>query len=66
MTATEPQDRYLTTAEAASFTGFSHRTLAAWRSRGSGPAYSMVNNRARYRFRDLTAFMEARRQANEG
>lgn len=66
MTANEPQDRYLTTAEAAGFTGFSHRTLEAWRSRGCGPAYSLVNNRARYRLRDLTDFMEARRQSAEG
>lgn len=58
-------DRYLTTAEAAAFTGFSHRTLEAWRSRRRGPAYSLVNNRARYRLHDLRSFMEARRQQAE-
>ncbi len=65
MPQADSPDRYLTTAEAALFTGFSHRTLEAWRSRQRGPAYSMVNNRARYRLRDLSSFMEARRQQAE-
>lgn len=66
MTQHDDRDRYLTTAEAARFTGFSSRTFEDWRSNRKGPAYSVVNNRVRYRLRDLTSFMEARRQQAEG
>ncbi len=66
MTQHDDLDRYLTTAEAARFTGFSRRTLEDWRSNRKGPAYCLVNNRARYRLRDLQSFMEARRQQAEG
>jgi hypothetical protein len=60
-------DRYLDTAEAAVFTGFSRRTLEAWRSerRRGGPAFSMVRGRARYRLSDLRDFIEAVRQDGE-
>ncbi|CAN5241850.1 hypothetical protein BH10PSE1_BH10PSE1_28340 [soil metagenome] len=57
-------DRYLDTAGAALFVGFSTRTLEAWRSerRRGGPAFSMVGRRARYRLSDLDAWMQAQRQ----
>lgn len=60
-------DRYLSTAQAADFTGFSPDTLRTWRSRGRGPAFTRVNGRAvAYKLSDLRAFMEAGRQSIVG
>ena len=57
-------DRYLNTKEAAAFTGFSRRTIEAWRSerRRAGPPFSVVSGKARYRLSDLRGFMELTRQ----
>ncbi len=61
------EDRYLTTSEAAAFTGFSRRTLEAWRSarRRAGPPFSVISGKARYRLSDLRGFMEATRRQVE-
>jgi predicted DNA-binding transcriptional regulator AlpA len=61
------EDRYLDTAETAAFTGFSVRTIEAWRSqrRRAGPPFSIIRGRARYRLSDLRAFMESTRQQVE-
>ncbi|WP_374597973.1 helix-turn-helix transcriptional regulator [Brevundimonas sp.] len=60
------EDRYMNTAEAAAFTGFSSQTLRTWRSRRRGPIFSRINGRAiAYRLSDLRAFMDADRQAAE-
>lgn len=60
-------DRYLSTKEAAAFTGFSSRTLESWRTerRRAGPPYSVVSGLARYRLSDLRGFMEATRRQIE-
>ena len=60
-------DRYLNTGEAAAFTGFSRRTLEAWRSerRRAGPPLSVVSGKARYRLSDLRGFMESTRRQVE-
>lgn len=60
-------ERYLNTAEAAAFTGFSPDTLRTWRSRRQGPAFSRPGGRAiAYKLSDLRAFMDAGRQTAEG
>lgn len=52
-------DPWLTPQEAAAFLGFSIKTLANWRSAGTGPAYQSVNGRVRYRYSALVAFQDA-------
>lgn len=59
MTAPPDDDRYLSTAAAARFTGFSAETLKHWRWRKKGPPYSRVDGTIRYRLADLRAFIEA-------
>lgn len=54
-------DRFLSTAQAAEFTGFSPDTLRTWRSRGRGPAWSKApGGSIRYRLADLRAYVTAR------
>lgn len=66
MTTSTP-DRYVSTAEAATILGFSPKTLRKWRTQRCGPAFSRINGRTiAYRVADLSAYMEAHRQAHEG
>jgi excisionase family DNA binding protein len=47
----------LTTNEAASFLGFSPRTLEKWRVVGGGPLYRVIRGRrVRYAIEDLDSF----------
>lgn len=60
MTPEPDEDRYLSTAAAARFTGYTKATLKTWRSRRRGPAYSRSDRGTiRYRLADLRAFIEA-------
>lgn len=53
--------RWMDTANAAKYVGFSPRTLKAWRSRGEGPDYHVVAGRyVRYDRADLDAFVTGR------
>lgn len=64
----EDDERYLSTADAARFTGFAPGTLMNWRSQRRGPSYCKsrgATGAARYKLADLKAFMEARRQQGE-
>lgn len=45
---TDP-DAFLTEAEAAELSGFSVRTLQAWRTHGGGPPFVRVGRAIRYR-----------------
>lgn len=49
----------LSTRDAASYLGLSHRTLEKWRTRGVGPAYSRIGRRVVYRRADLDQFVAA-------
>ncbi len=49
----------LTEVDAADFFRLSVRTLQAWRSRGSGPAFVRVGRTIRYRRKDLIAWIGA-------
>lgn len=40
--------KYLNTADAAKYMGFSEDTLNSWRSRGTGPEYAKINRSVRY------------------
>lgn len=51
--------RLLTASEAANHLQVSPKTLETWRSRGGGPNFIQLRNRAiRYRIADLDAFIE--------
>jgi hypothetical protein len=55
----------LTAEEAAVYLGLSRQTLANWRVRGKGPAYSRLGSSARpvivYLREDLDAYLRTRR-----
>lgn len=64
---TIPTKRWLTTEEAADYTGISAYTLNEWRRKGEGPAYSRPGPRmTRYDVEDLDAFMESYKQDAAG
>ena len=48
MTTVNP-DPLLTEKEAATYLGYSGRTLAGWRYKGGGPVFVSVSRRVRYR-----------------
>ncbi|WP_328285407.1 helix-turn-helix transcriptional regulator [Fundidesulfovibrio putealis] len=48
--------RYLTSHEVAAVYGVNEKTLADWRLKGSGPAYSKLNRLVRYNVDDLESF----------
>lgn len=54
-------EELLTPAEAAGVLRLSEKTLANWRSKGTGygPTYRKVGGRVRYMYRDVTGFIEA-------
>lgn len=54
--------KYLTTREAASYTGVPESTLRKFRYEGRGPIYCKPAGRALYDIRDLDAFMESGRR----
>lgn len=60
-----PVGAVMPAAEAAAYLGLSPQTLANWRSRGKGPAYSRLGGSGRpvivYRKEDLDAFLLANR-----
>lgn len=65
--SSDTPERYVSTAEAAAFLGFSPKTLRKWRTLRRGPPFSRINGRTiAYRVADLSAYMEAHRQAHEG
>ena len=58
-------DQLMTEKEAAAILCYSPRALQNWRVRGGGPRYVKVNgNSVRYQMRDLTAWIDARKQKN--
>jgi len=62
VTETNP-DQLMTEKQAASILCYSQRALQNWRVRGGGPEYVKVNgNSVRYQMRDLTAWINARKQ----
>jgi len=53
---------FLTTKEAARFFGYSHKTLEAWRGRGTGPVFiQMPNGHIRYERQELINWLNNRR-----
>ncbi|AIT60483.1 MerR family transcriptional regulator [Corynebacterium doosanense CAU 212 = DSM 45436] len=53
-------DASLRPSEAGAVLGLSPKTLANWRSQGTGPAYARVGDRITYRLSDLLAYRSAR------
>ena len=54
-------DRLINENEAATFLGYSVRSLQGWRVRGDGPHFVSVSKRSvRYRRRDLIEWSESR------
>lgn len=60
----------LTAKDAAAYLGLSRQTLANWRLRGLGPAYSRLGGSGRprivYLIEDLDAFLRANRVEKAG
>jgi len=56
----EQLDRYLTTEELAERLKVSPKTVAGWRLRKKGPAYTRVGRRALYAESSVAAFLAAR------
>lgn len=54
------QDGFLDPKAAAAFLGVSWLTLADWRVKGTGPAYSRAGRLIRYRKSTLEAWLEGR------
>ena len=60
MTSETDDDRYLSTAAAARFTGYAKGTLKNWRVERKGPAFSRSQSGTiRYRLGDLRVFVDA-------
>ncbi len=56
--------RWLDPKGAADYVGMSHQSLALWRSKGTGPAFSKVGGSIRYSTADLDDWLsENRRRA---
>jgi hypothetical protein len=62
---TADPDTLLTEDAAARFLKLSVRTLQAWRCRNMGPAFVRVGRAIRYRYGDLTAWLQANTVAPE-
>ncbi len=58
---TKPHKNYLTEAEAAEYLELKKGTLANWRAKGVGPAYSRLGRAVRYSPEDLEKFANDRR-----
>jgi len=54
------QDDFVQPDEASRVLGVKVATLAAWRTRGEGPAYSRCGRLIRYRRDDLESYLENR------
>lgn len=54
-------DEYMDTKQVARLLALNPGTLAVWRSRGQGPAFTPVGRAVRYRRSDVAAWIEARR-----
>jgi len=64
MLDTEYLDRYLRTAEAATFLNLSPRTLEKLRVQGNGPPYFKRGRLCFYTLSDLRSWMEADRRTS--
>jgi excisionase family DNA binding protein len=54
-----PVPQYLTAEQVAERTGFSLKTLEAWRCRRKGPAYFHIGRSVRYRADQVQTWIEA-------
>ena len=54
-----PEQKYLTTTEAAAHLCLSPRTLERWRVTGGGPTYRKLGRAVRYAVADLERFARA-------
>lgn len=55
-------DELLDTKAVAAMLGLNSDTLIAWRTRGKGPAYVSIGDRAiRYRRSDITSWVDSQR-----
>ena len=52
-----PMAEFITTKQVSELTAFSPKTLEAWRSKRTGPPYSVIGHRVRYRLADVRAWL---------
>lgn len=65
MTSVNPVKENLRTKEAATFLGFSERSLERWRSEGVGPPFFRIGRSYLYRRKDLDAYLRGDCQERE-
>jgi hypothetical protein len=58
------EDKFVGEPEAAEFYGVKPQTLAAWRLRGTGPAFHKIGRLVRYKLSELARYAESRRCEN--
>lgn len=58
------EDRYVDEDFAAEFYGLKPQTMAAWRLRGTGPAFHKIGRLVRYKMSELARYAESRRCEN--
>ncbi|TKG66185.1 helix-turn-helix transcriptional regulator [Prauserella endophytica] len=58
----ELKPRLATRAEVAEYLGVPPATLTQWAHRGKGPAYALCGRHARYDWRDVEAWLSARKR----
>ncbi len=58
------KSQFLKRQEAADFLNIKRSTLAAWATRGGGPAFVKFGRAVRYRISDLEKFIESRVRRN--
>jgi hypothetical protein len=63
---TLPGVALLTTRQAASYMGFSPRTLEDWRLKGCGPVFRKFPSSVRYKLDDLASFIAQAARTNTG
>ncbi|HLJ26612.1 MAG TPA: helix-turn-helix domain-containing protein [Candidatus Angelobacter sp.] len=59
LASTKCEKRYVTTEQAATYSGIPANTLRAWRSEGKGPIYFKPAGRVLYDLRELDAFIRS-------
>lgn len=63
MTITTQTSPLMRPPEAATYLGYSPKTLEKWRKNGEGPAFVRIGSRVRYRKEALDAWIAAREVA---
>ncbi len=64
MQTSENRKQWLSSREASNYSGMGFSTLAKFRLKGGGPAYSKIGNKVVYSVQDIDDWFKSRRVAN--